>query len=157
MTEWTAERVDNLRRYWDEGYTCLTISQIFTKEYSTRYTRNSIVGKVRRLHLSSRIKKKPPVTVSEVIKQVPKTKARKRIHLSEEYYNDEFFTEAINYLTPQSSDITNIPGNGQCKYIIGDVYSHNGKWCREPTRLGESWCPCHKKLVYYPPRSASVK
>ena len=47
-TEWPDEKVEALKRYWNDGLTCSEIGELIGK------TRNSVIGKVRRLDLPFR-------------------------------------------------------------------------------------------------------
>lgn len=48
---WTEDRITDLRRLWDEGYSCSQIASVM----NCGLTRNAIIGKVRRLGLSERV------------------------------------------------------------------------------------------------------
>ena len=167
--QWSAEQENALRRYWDEGYTCVKIAALLSKQYSETYTRNSIIGKVHRLHLQSRSHKSEesiPVTVP-ILKEIKSTKpinkpakVRKRMRLGKKYDDDEFFTKVIQSLRTKlcEKEIVNIPDSSQCKYITGDVKFGDAKWCRESVNeIGSSWCLEHRKLVYAGFRYESIR
>lgn len=162
--QWSTEQVNALRRHWNEGLTCGQIAVLLSKEYSEKYTRNSVIGKVHRLHLERRQFRLPPPPVALVVpkaikKQVvakppvipevkapPKYKLRKRNRLGEEYNDNVFFSKVMDEI--RRCDIIEIPNKMQCKYIKGDVKSGHAKWCRAPVQGHSSYCEIHKRLVY---------
>ena len=53
---WTPELVDLLKKLWGSGLSAAKISEEISNKFSTRISRNAVIGKAHRLNLSAKIK-----------------------------------------------------------------------------------------------------
>ncbi|MEM1021747.1 MAG: GcrA family cell cycle regulator [Sphingomonadales bacterium] len=116
---WTDERIEALRKLWDEG---LSASQIAEK-LGEGVTRNAVIGKAHRLGLKSR----PSPVKSEAAAAKPKpkapTKASGKVSLLD-------LTERI------------------CKWPIGHPTDDDFHFCGKPAKPGFPYCDEHCEIAY---------
>lgn len=140
---WTPERIEKLTELWDAG---LSASKIAERMGGT--TRNGVLGKVHRLHLSPR-----PARV-KVHKNPPKPKkpraARKSPKERPYYPMAANFTphpvkprgeawEPLEGTTPLTLELLNA---GQCKWPVGDTTGAQTLFCGARADAG-SYCQHH--------------
>jgi len=91
-----------------------------------------------------------PEAQQKAVKAARKGKRRFRVRLPAWMHedDDQFFKYIAEIGLHASSDIHNIPGRLQCKWITGDVLFGHAHWCRAPVVANTSWCKKHLGLVY---------
>ncbi len=160
MTEtssgWTDERVDLLKRLWDEG---LSASQIAAQLGGV--TRNAVIGKVHRLGLSGRVKaadspgngrKKPPARETEADNVVELSAASDPVvapSLS--------FPETAPVILPQSTSLAASKRvtimdlrESMCRWPLGDPTSPDFHYCGDRSITGLPYCTHHAQIAYQP-------
>lgn len=83
---WTEERIGYLQRCWEEGYSCSQIASLMPP-----FTRNAIIGKVRRLGLEFRAERDRHVLLSRKAARL----AAKERNKAGKSYEDRRLTQAI--------------------------------------------------------------
>lgn len=131
MTEWNEDRVTSLKAMWADGKSARLIAA------ELGVTRNSIIGKARRLGLEARVaaKKRPdPHLVAKVGKVANLVRRTTVLH---------------GPASPQKRSMAGVSildvGQGQCRTIIGTGTDPNGLavMCGEPVYENTSWCEKH--------------
>ncbi|GJE17778.1 GcrA family cell cycle regulator [Methylobacterium marchantiae] len=153
---WTDERVDLLRRLWDEG---LSASQIAAQLGGV--TRNAVIGKVHRLGLSGRVKaadspgngrKKPAPREAEADNVVELAAAADPVAapiLS--------FPETAPVIVPQSVPLAVSKRvtimdlrESMCRWPLGDPTSPDFHYCGDRSITGLPYCTHHAQIAYQP-------
>ena len=146
---WTEERVELLKKLWQEG---LSASQIAKQLGGV--TRNAVIGKVHRLGLSGRatpskparsVFKAPrparPVSLPSAPRRIAEPAAH-AIHPSPVRYVDE---------APGTATVLTL-GAHMCKWPIGDPALDNFTFCGRRTDEGP-YCHEHAQIAYQPPQA----
>jgi len=124
---WTEDRIDALRKLWDDG---LSASQI-AKELGEGVTRNAVIGKAHRLGLKSR--PSPVKTDKEKKKAAPKKVVKK---------TDKKLVSLL--------DLT----DRMCKWPLGHPGDDDFHFCGKASEPGMPYCAGHCAEAYQaqPPR-----
>ena len=136
---WTEQMVEDLRKMWKEGLT--------TGEIGKRLgvSKNSIVGKVHRLGLSSKAEK---ITSDESNKKAEAVKESKK--------EEHFISTKIESKPQVRKDgkvmLTSLD-NHTCRWPIGDPKDENFHFCGKKVRLGQTYCEEHAALAYVKPNN----
>ena len=120
--QWTEERLETLKKLWDEG---LSISQIGEK---LGVSRNAIAGKVHRLGLK---KRQSPISNKGTAKTpAPQKKAPVEVAMPDDL--------------PLKLALRNINwSRSKCSWPIGDPKSKNFKFCGDEVVAGKPYCNSH--------------
>ncbi len=153
---WTDERVELLRRLWDEG---LSASQIAAQLGGV--TRNAVIGKVHRLGLSGRVKpadapgngrKKPPAREAEA--EIAAETAPEVDPVSAPVL---VFPEALPAPVPErvplaeSRRVTIMDlRESMCRWPLGDPTSPDFHYCGDRSITGLPYCTHHAQIAYQP-------
>lgn len=151
---WTDERVDLLRRLWDEG---LSASQIAAQLGGV--TRNAVIGKVHRLGLSGRVKaadspgngrKKPPA-------REPEDEAAAETPETAPPATTLFFPETLPATVAEvpalaaSKRVTIMDlRESMCRWPLGDPTSPDFHYCGDRSITGLPYCTHHAQIAYQP-------
>lgn len=158
---WTDEMVEDLKRMWDEGLT--------TGEIGKRLgvSKNSIVGKVHRLDLTSRpspIKKKEDnsdasTKEAKEVKSIKetatiKTVAKKEVETSTERSRAEQLSkDARKDCAPEPKKnngktmLTDLD-NHTCRWPVGDPKDEGFHFCGKKVKIGQTYCDEHSSIAY---------
>jgi GcrA cell cycle regulator len=144
---WTDERVEQLKKLWEEG---LSASQI-SGEMNGIVTRNAVIGKVHRLGLKSRIKPVASLAAQKIAKPLDKS----TFPLQAKTPSQELVSEL--------SEITNYPDNvipfeqrvallelreTTCRWPVGDPQRQDFYFCGGRASSGTPYCAVHGKMAY---------
>jgi GcrA cell cycle regulator len=175
---WTDERVELLRKLWNQG---LSASQI-AAELANGITRNAVIGKVHRLGLSGRAKtpssqvarpRKVTRAPSHPLTHSPNRAAlgayssaaagqaavRGNLALSASAavspaiapvvaYNPEPFEDVV---VPMSERITIMElREATCRWPFGDPSSPEFRFCGAESPVGTPYCTFHSRIAYQP-------
>tara|TARA_B100000965_G_scaffold286073_1_gene243951 strand:+ start:415 stop:873 length:459 start_codon:yes stop_codon:yes gene_type:complete len=133
---WTYERIEQLKKLWEEG---LTASRIAAELGDI--TRNAVIGKAHRLGLSGRMVSKKPNSGISIIrkKKINIPRNQKIIQISspsdDEPMNPTPFSEIKD---------------GLCRWPIGEPENSDFKFCGRSTNEGFVYCQTHHKVAYQP-------
>ena len=132
---WTYERIEKLKKLWDEG---LTASRIAAELGDV--TRNAVIGKAHRLGLSGRMTAKRPKNGISIIrkKKIHSTNINKIVEIS------PVIDEPMNPTSFQ--DIK----DGLCRWPLGEPEDVTFKFCGRNTNEGFVYCTSHHKQAYQP-------
>jgi GcrA cell cycle regulator len=144
LPTWTPDRIDQLRRLFDAGYTCSQIA------YEISVTRNAVIGKISRLGLS-----RPKGATGERRPSAPRAKARPnqaRIlrMLRAEPEPPAEAEESSNGHRCSLFDLS--PQN--CRWPIGRPGADDFGFCGSVPVEGLPYCPGHARMAY---RSAAQR
>lgn len=160
---WTDERVELLRRLWQEGHTA---SQIATK-LSLGVTRNAVIGKVHRLGLAARApspnpsprvepkaqSRQTPTPPRPVTKIVRGNTALAPVQLVEQH-EDALPTpmhDAKTNVVPIRERVTLMDlREATCRWPIGDPLSPDFHFCGARSPIGVAYCESHAQIAYQP-------
>jgi GcrA cell cycle regulator len=161
---WTDERVEMLRKLWNEG---LSASQV-AAEIGAGITRNAVIGKIHRLGLSQRAKTpvaarprvaKPPRApqapvrttgggggAPSVVGNVALALAPRMLPTPDERPQEEVvipLTERVTIMELREA---------MCRWPIGDPTSPEFRFCgaRAPGAGGSPYCGFHAQIAYQP-------
>ena len=156
---WTTDMIDNLKKLWKKG---LTTNEI-AKELGV--SKNSIVGKVHRLNLTSRpspIKKKDDEFDTAVVSTSEEPEVEKKPAKSAKKAQKE--PEIIQQVDIQTIEITApvAPKNKRgiklseldshtCRWPIGDPKDDGFCFCGAKVRTGQTYCDEHAAIAYVKP------
>jgi len=132
---WTYERIEKLKKLWEEG---LTASRIAAELGDV--TRNAVIGKAHRLGLSGRMSSKSPNAGISIIR-------KKKIHIPKNQKIIEITTPTDEPMNPTS--FLEIK-DGLCRWPIGEPENNDFKFCGRTTNEGFVYCQNHHKVAYQP-------
>lgn len=156
---WTDERVAKLKELWESGHSGGEI----VKALGGVFTRNAVIGKVHRLGLQTRMKKKArkPVPKKSTISAVPKNRMETGPRAAQIIAR---ITAPIKPL-PKATDVAQsgsypkvcgIPhalveheGSERCRFPIGDPDEADFHFCTNPALAGKRYCEDHCSVAYY--------
>ena len=131
---WTHERIEQLKKLWEAGYTASNIASELGG-----ITRNAVIGKAHRLGLSGRMKSKSMVSSVSIVRKrnMPVNKNSKIIEL----------TTSVEPMNPTSfADIK----DGLCRWPLGEPEDLDFKFCGRKCSEGMIYCTEHHSLAYQP-------
>ncbi|KQP30882.1 GcrA cell cycle regulator [Methylobacterium sp. Leaf104] len=152
---WSDERVDLLRRLWEDG---LSASQIATQLGGV--TRNAVIGKVHRLGLSGRVKSgetsgaSPRKTVREAeLEVVAPALAVAEPDTAPVAFEAPVAAPAV--VAPVSLTISRRVTimdlrESMCRWPIGDPTSPDFHYCGDRSITGLPYCTTHAQIAYQP-------
>ena len=152
---WTEERVEMLKRLWQDG---LSASQIAKQLCGV--TRNAVIGKVHRLGLSGRATpSKPQRTVFKAPRPARPAQASPSAprRIAEPVSAAHPAPAPVRYVdeTPGTATVLTL-GAHMCKWPIGDPSSNEFSFCGR--RAGESpYCVEHARVAYQPAQTGKKK
>lgn len=147
VPSWSDERVDHLRRLWEEG---LSASQIATQLGGV--TRNAVIGKIHRLGLSGRVKS------AEMAAGMPRpnsgdaaTDAEDAIPMGEM----PIAALSASTVAPVALSITRRVTimdlrESMCRWPIGDPTAPDFHYCGDRSITGLPYCTTHAQIAYQP-------
>ena len=132
---WTTERVDQLRRYVEAGFSCGQIAG------EIGISRNAVIGKIHRL----RLWRGAPPTVRL------KTRQRRPAVLTQRRILEAAFAQAAGAeQTIESAERCSLLelAVGKCRWPIGDPAANDFCFCGNQAVGGLSYCAGHARLAY---------
>ena len=131
---WTEERVDDLRRLWDAGYSASAIGK------QIGMSKNAVIGKAHRLGLRAR--------PSPIRRSAPKPILAGRIRLEE--------PRSEPAPPPPPVRPRRIARGSTCLWPIGDPGDDDFRFCNEPVVEGKPYCAAHCAKAYIARRSGET-
>ena len=162
---WTDQRVEQLKKLWDDGLTASAI----VAEMGGNLTRNSVIGKAHRLKLAKRSEKVERARLgckssntakSEVIKNQHVVRA-KRLGMRSGLTSAKVLQSRNAHPSPEVlevdddlPDVTNLIGLAEltehtCKWPLGDPQKPGFGFCGQPSVEGKPYCEFHCKRAYH--------
>jgi len=156
---WTTEMIEGLKKMWKGG---LTTNEI-AKELGV--SKNSIVGKVHRLNLTSRpspIKKKDGEDEIEVVQtetvvvaveeeQKPQKKSKKESAPSKAFEPEAMPLPVEAELKKRRCIKLSELDSHTCRWPIGDPKDDHFCFCGNKVRAGQTYCDEHAAIAYVKP------
>ena len=154
---WTDERIDRLKKLWSEG---LSASQIAAELGGV--TRNAVIGKVHRLHLSGRVKTTTATTqrsrktvraAARPAARVTTTIARGNLAVAMTLEPDAVlaYRPAEEVVVPISRRISIMElREGTCRWPLGDPLQPEFVFCGGDCDIGKPYCTAHAKIAFQP-------
>jgi len=136
---WTDEKVKKLKELWGKGNTASQIAEIIGG-----ISRNAVIGKAHRLHLSARIIKRSRNNFlkNNNFKEKNLQKRSRKFRFSS-LLLDKNFEAAKNLSLEELTENT-------CKYMEGHPNESSSSFCGRKTVEKFSYCPLHLILVFQP-------
>jgi GcrA cell cycle regulator len=159
ITNWTVDRVEELRKLWSEGYSCTQVASIMGNT-----TRNAVIGKINRLSLQSpKIKKfdsyggrmqgriagmtqrapKPKKVRQSIVRIVPANGNSAKMRVFRSSKTDIFPLRCVE-IEPRNILLVDLEP-GDCRYPYGDGPftfcghpAHEGSYCLPHFALSSS-------------------
>jgi GcrA cell cycle regulator len=151
---WTEERVEILKRLWQEG---LSASQIAAELGGV--TRNAVIGKVHRLGLSGR--GQPTSSIKRQRRANPPAMRRTRqavtvgnlaVQTNIEAFAEVELQPRRNVVVPIAKRLTiEMLTERTCKWPIGDPGDENFHFCGHDSLEGVPYCEYHAGIAYQAP------
>lgn len=160
---WTDERVEMLRKLWNEG---LSASQV-AAEIGAGITRNAVIGKIHRLGLSQRAK--TPVATRPRVAKPPRPQQQAPVRtagggapcvvgnvalaLSPRVLPTPQERPQEEVVIPLTERVTIMElREAMCRWPIGDPTSPEFRFCgaRSPGGGGSPYCGFHAQIAYQP-------
>ena len=132
---WTTERVDQLRRYVEAGFSCGQIAG------EIGLSRNAVIGKIHRL----RLWRGAPPTVRL------KTRTRRPAVLTQRRILEAAFAQTtVAEQTIESAERCSLVdlAIGKCRWPLGDPGANDFCFCGNQAVGGLSYCAGHARLAY---------
>jgi len=159
VPSWTDERVELLRRLWEEG---LSASQIAAQ--LTGVTRNAVIGKVHRLGLSGRVKAGDPVAaVRKKAREADVEVIAEDATLPPDVAPVAVGTEAGPHPEPKLAVAAELVAvavsrrvtimdlrESMCRWPLGDPTSTDFHYCGDRSITGLPYCTHHAEIAYQP-------
>jgi GcrA cell cycle regulator len=159
---WTDERVETLKKLWQEGHSASQIAKTLGG-----VTRNAVIGKVHRLGLSGRAAPsqptrplyKParpsrPVSSHErVVNDRPSAPRRSEPAAARPVISNPV-TPYVE--TPGTATVLTL-GSKMCKWPIGDPSSDAFSFCGRVASDGAPYCVEHARVAYQPSQKAKKR
>ncbi|HRK24541.1 MAG TPA: GcrA family cell cycle regulator [Beijerinckiaceae bacterium] len=154
---WTEERIERLKKLWGDG---LSASQIAAELGGV--TRNAVIGKVHRLHLSGRVKTSSAATqrsrktarpVARPTAQRLVTASRGNLAVVQTLEAEEVvvYRPAAEVVVPISRRITIMElREGTCRWPMGDPLTPEFVFCGGDCDIGKPYCTAHAQVAYQP-------
>ena len=162
VLSWTEERVELLRKLWDDG---LSASRI-AAELAGGVTRNAVIGKVHRLGLSGRVKTQAsaspmrarPKTQGLARPQVPHRPApmpmrgNTALALQTRPAPMPARSDYSDNVVPMAENVTIMDlRESMCRWPVGDPASVEFRYCGGKAPIGEGpYCAYHSRMAYQP-------
>lgn len=160
MISWTDDRVENLKKLWQEG---LSASQIAVRLGGV--TRNAVIGKVHRLGLSGRANTQRPksirprraaaVTQKRLVAK-PRFAQTGNSAFRALYQGDaEAYTPPVEELVIPEKErkyITTLT-ESCCRWPIGDPQHADFHFCGKSKVTGLPYCEFHARRAFQPPQA----
>jgi GcrA cell cycle regulator len=155
---WTDERVEMLRKLWNEG---LSASQI-AGELANGITRNAVIGKVHRLGLSGRAKApsaiarprtpKPVRAAASLRPQIPITRGNLAFAIAPRMVEAPRPRIVAEVVVPMTEPVTIMElRESTCRWPLGDPASPEFRYCGGDSPIGEGpYCRYHSRIAYQP-------
>jgi GcrA cell cycle regulator len=155
---WTDERIERLKKLWSEG---LSASQIAGELGGV--TRNAVIGKVHRLHLSGRVKTssasaqrsrkaaRPVVRAASPQRVVTATRGNLLVVHSVDAEEQVAYRPVEEVVVPISRRITIMElREGTCRWPLGDPLAPDFVFCGGDCEVGKPYCTAHANVAYQP-------
>lgn len=152
---WNDERVELLRKLWNDG---LSASQIAAELGGI--TRNAVIGKVHRLGLSGRAKS-PSTSVPRIRKprasngggvMRPRMRFAGNTALAPDYERaPEQDLDPLANVVPIGPRVSITELNeSTCRWPVGDPGAEDFGYCGAKPKTGVVYCPYHARIAYQP-------
>jgi len=153
---WTDERVETLKKLWQEGHSASQIAKQLGG-----VTRNAVIGKVHRLGLSGRAapsqparplyKPARPPRASAAPSPAPQAAPRRAVTASETPVTSRPApVPALPVIEEPGTATVLTLGTKMCKWPIGDPSSDEFTFCGRRAGEGAPYCVEHARLAYQP-------
>ncbi|WP_026379447.1 GcrA family cell cycle regulator [Afifella pfennigii] len=148
---WTDERVDLLKKLWQEG---LSASQIAGELGGV--TRNAVIGKIHRLGLSGRGQPTSIIKRARRTRSAPAPRQRRTVTIGATALQAEEEVEMVPELRPAHSVVVPIAKRlpieklteRTCKWPIGDPSDEDFHFCGCDSLEGLPYCEYHAGVAY---------
>lgn len=154
---WTDERIERLKKLWSEG---LSASQIAAELGGV--TRNAVIGKVHRLHLSGRVKTSSttaqrsrksvrPATRTAAPQRVVTQRGNLAVVQTLETEEVVVYRPAEEVVVPISRRISIMElREGTCRWPMGDPLDPDFVFCGGDCDVGKPYCTAHANVAFQP-------
>ena len=148
---WTSEMIEGLKKMWKRG---LTTNEI-AKELGV--SKNSIVGKVHRLNLTSRpspIKKKDDeelITEEQIQDETAPKTVEKEVKTKPEKLPEPVLPTVSSELKKRKCIKLCELDSHTCRWPIGDPKDDHFCFCGNKVRAGQTYCDEHAAIAYVKP------
>jgi len=156
---WTDERIERLKKLWSDG---LSASQIAAELGGV--TRNAVIGKVHRLHLSGRVKATNATTqrnrkaarpaaaaARPVARTVVTTRGNLQVVQTVETEEVIAYRPAEEVVVPISRRISIMDlREGTCRWPLGDPLAPDFVFCGGDCDIGKPYCTAHASVAFQP-------
>jgi GcrA cell cycle regulator len=132
-SQWTPERVEFLKQLWTEGHSA---SQIANKFRGIAFTRCAVIGKARRLKLEPRAPRQPVRRKANGVPKPPMPPPRPRPPPPPPPLAPRMRKLTFFRLKPQ-----------HCRWPLGDWFEPARLFCGADKKLGEIYCPFHRRMA----------
>lgn len=134
--DWSPERIADLTKLWNEG--------LATSEIGKRLgiSKNAVVGKAHRLHLSARPSPIRRVMMRSALPRPPRPIAEPRAMMAAVAHD-----VARPHSPPQPERVVEL-SNQTCKWPIGHPNETGFHFCGERAIVGKPYCQSHTAIAY---------
>ena len=150
---WTDERVETLKKLWQEGHSASQIAKQLGG-----VTRNAVIGKVHRLGLSGRAAPSQPTRPLYKPARPPRPAAQATVRRSEPVLARPVISQPIIPYVEEPGTATVLTlGAKMCKWPIGDPSSDSFSFCGRRSDDGTPYCVEHGRVAYQPSQKAKKR
>lgn len=138
-SSWSEERVELLKKLWDEGKTAAQIAETLGG-----VTRNAVIGKAHRLKLSGRVS---PIKTSKKVKSSAPSQATSK-QTGQPAQRSKPAPEFVDK-APEGDGISLLElRERNCRWPLGDPQHADFKFCGCSSLPGIPYCPEHASIAY---------
>ena len=163
---WTDERVETLKKLWQEGHSASQIAKQLGG-----VTRNAVIGKVHRLGLSGRAAPSQPTRPLYKPARPPRPAAASPVHAErpapvhgtpiarrDPVISRPVISQPIvPYIEEPGTATVLTLGAKMCKWPIGDPSSDSFSFCGRRADDGTPYCVEHARVAYQPSQKAKKR
>ena len=161
---WTDERVETLKKLWQEGHSASQIAKQLGG-----VTRNAVIGKVHRLGLSGRAAPSQPTRplykparpsrpAASASPHAERPAVQPNIRRSEPVLARPVISQPlVPYVESPGTATVLTLGAKMCKWPIGDPSSDNFSFCGRRSDDGTPYCVEHGRVAYQPSQKAKKR
>jgi hypothetical protein len=147
LSPWTDELVQKVKHLWPTN-TARDIVKIIARDHHLCFTRNAIIGKMKREGLLKADEPKP-------VKEKPqRVSTRKFTPKSRAEQPQALFLPRLVHSKPRNLTLYELE-NGDCRYPTDSENPAEMLFCGNPCVEGCSYCGIHKQLCYVPAKPPS--
>jgi GcrA cell cycle regulator len=137
-TDWSEERIDQLKAMWAGGSTCSEIARVL----GAGATRSAVIGKIHRMGLATRLTTANPAAVRH--RRIPDALRKAELAKTMAKAEDPLVLDSGEFVTMETVS------NRTCRWPIGDPQAQDFHFCGHAPKPDRPYCEAHCRESYQP-------